>query len=168
MPQVRQKGHWVCDRRSKLKKEAAYGAQEELLMLITATPRIEPQWTPATDASNTVDMAAPIRHLREGKVFAQLSEKEEHDNKSWIYDTGATKHMSGSRVAFIELNGVVRGTVRFNDDLVAEIEGHESAVFICKNGECCSFTGVYIIPHLMVNIISVSQPRFLRHPQGVT
>jgi hypothetical protein len=70
-------------------------------------------------------MAAPIRHLREGKVFAQLSEKEEQDSKSWIYDTGATKHMSGSRVAFTELNRAVHGTVRFGDDLVAEIEGRE-------------------------------------------
>jgi hypothetical protein len=30
-------------------------------------------------------------------------------------------------------------------------------VFVCKNGESRSFDGVYFIPHLTTNILSVSQ-----------
>jgi hypothetical protein len=103
--------------------EAAYAAQEEeSLMLITATPRIEQQQTSAAGADKTVDMVAHVGYLRE-KVFAQLGE-EEHNIKSWICDTGATNHMLGSRAAFTtELDAAVRGTVCFSDDSVAEIEG---------------------------------------------
>jgi hypothetical protein len=150
------KGHWARDCWSKPKKEAAYATQEEeSLMPITTTPWIEPQQTPAAGASKAVDMVAHVVHLREEKVFAQLGEKEEHDSKSWICDTGATNHMSGSRAAFTELDAAVHNTVRFGDNSVAEIEGRGSVVFICKNGECRSFVGVYFIPWLMVNIVSV-------------
>jgi hypothetical protein len=112
---------------------------------------------PVSGASNTVNMAAHIIHMCEEKVFAQLSGKEEHDSKSWICDTGAMNHMSGSRATFIELDATVRGTVRFSDESVAEIEGRGSVVFIYKNGERRSFAGVYFIPQLMANIVSIGQ-----------
>jgi hypothetical protein len=84
-------------------------------MLVTASPqiRVAPQ-------AGTVQVAAAatkeggdagiggavthIVHLREEHVFAQLGEKEEHDCKSWICDTGATNHMSCSRAVFVELD----------------------------------------------------------------
>jgi hypothetical protein len=74
-------------------------------------------------------------HLREEKVSAQLGEKKDRDVGAWICDTGATNHMSGSRDAFSELDKTFRGTVRFRDDSVAEIEGRGVVVFRCKNGE---------------------------------
>jgi hypothetical protein len=115
------KGHWARDCRSKPKKEAAYVAQEEeLLMLITAPPWIEPQQMSVVGASKVVEMAAHVVHLRE--VFVQLGE-EEHNNKSWICDTGAMNHMSGSWVAFPELDAVMCSTVCFGDVSVVEIEG---------------------------------------------
>jgi len=95
-------------------------------------------------------------HLKE-EIFVQLREKEERDSKVWICDTGATNHMSGSRVAFFDLDTSVCGTVRFGDDSVAEIEGRGSIQFQCKNGELRSFAGVYFIPRLTANIISVGQ-----------
>jgi hypothetical protein len=100
---------------------------------------------------------AHIVHLREGHVFAQLGEKEEHNCKSWICDTGATNHMSGSLAAFAELDTTVRGTVRFGDDSMTEIEGRGVVEYLCKNDERRSFAGVYFIPWLTANIISVGQ-----------
>jgi hypothetical protein len=50
---------------------------------------------------------AHIVHLCEERVSAHLREKEEHDCKSWICDTGATNHMSGSWVAFAKLDTAV-------------------------------------------------------------
>jgi hypothetical protein len=40
---------------------------------------------------------------------------------------------------------------------VARIERRQTIVFVCKNGESQSFDGVYFIPHLMTNIVSVGQ-----------
>jgi hypothetical protein len=40
---------------------------------------------------------------------------------------------------------------------MTEIEGKGVVEFLCKNGERCSFTGVYFIPRLTTNIVSVGQ-----------
>ncbi|XP_062232883.1 uncharacterized protein LOC133930247 [Phragmites australis] len=96
--------------------------------------------------------------IREEKVFVQLGRAEENrDAKRWILDTGATNHMTGSRAAFVEMNTKVCGTVRFGDESVARIEGCGTVMFVCKNGEHRSFAGVYYIPQLTTNIVSVGQ-----------
>jgi hypothetical protein len=95
--------------------------------------------------------------LQEGKVFVQLGAKEQRDPRSWICDTGATNHMTGSRAAFADLDTAVSGSVRFGDDSMAEIEGRGTVLFNCKNGEHRSFTGVYYILRLTVNIVSLGQ-----------
>jgi hypothetical protein len=78
-----------------------------------------------------------------------------HDASVWIIDTGATNHMTKSHAAFIDLNTRVWGTVQFGDDSVAEIEGWGNVEFACKNGELQRFDRVYLIPKLMMNIMSV-------------
>jgi hypothetical protein len=40
---------------------------------------------------------------------------------------------------------------------MADIEGKVTVVFLCKNGERRMFAGVYYIPWLMANIVSVGQ-----------
>jgi hypothetical protein len=90
-------------------------------------------------------------------VFVQLSVKEGRNSKSWIYDTGAMNHMTGSRAAFADLDMAVCGSVRFGDDSVAEIEGRGTVLFLCKNREHHSFTSVYYIPQLTANIVSLGQ-----------
>jgi hypothetical protein len=96
-------------------------------------------------------------NLREEKVFINLRTKEERDSKLWIYDTGATNHKTGSRAAFTNLGTVIHGSVWFSDDSVAEIKGCGRVLFECKNGEHRSFTGIYFIPRLMENIVSLRQ-----------
>jgi hypothetical protein len=51
----------------------------------------------------------------------------------------------------------VWGTVRFGDDSPAKIKGHDKVEFLCKNGECRVFEGVYFIPKLTANIVSVGR-----------
>jgi hypothetical protein len=63
--------------------------------------------------------------------------------------------MIGSCAAFVDLDTRVRGTVHFGDDSIAEIEGHGRVEFICKNSEHHRFEGVYFIPQLAANIVSV-------------
>ena len=67
--------------------------------------------------------------LREEKVFSHLRYEEQSDEETWVGDTGATNHMSGSCTAFTELDTVVLGSVRFGDNLVAQIEGCETFMF---------------------------------------
>ena len=96
-------------------------------------------------------------HLREEKAFAHLGEREVRDEETWVLDTGATNHMTGSRTVFNELDTTVVGTVRFGDDSVARIEGKGAIVFLCKNCEHRSFAGAYYIPRLTTNIVSIGQ-----------
>jgi hypothetical protein len=149
------KGHWARDCRSKPKKEAAFTTQEEeLLMLVTAMPEI--QTNGDHQAAVTQDAAAThLVHLYEQKVFAQLGVREEHDHRSWICDTGATNHMSGSQSAFTELDTAVQATVRFGDDSVTEIKGRGTVEFLYKDGEHHTFAGAYYIPRLTANIVSL-------------
>jgi hypothetical protein len=72
-------------------------------------------------------------------------------------DTGATNHMTGYRGAFADLDTRVRETVHFGDDSTMEIEGRGKVEFLCKNGERRVFEGVYFIPKLMANIVSVGR-----------
>ena len=86
--------------------------------------------------------------LREEKVLVHLDAEEDNGARSWVLDTGATNHMSGSRAAFTDLDTAVIGTVHFGDDSVARIEGCGIVLFAYKNGEQRSFSGVYYIPQL--------------------
>jgi hypothetical protein len=64
--------------------------------------------------------------------------------------------MTGSCVAFIDLDMRVRGMVRFSDDSVTEFEGRGKVQFTCKNGERI-FGRVLYIPMLSANIISIGR-----------
>ncbi|KAI4370868.1 hypothetical protein MLD38_019168 [Melastoma candidum] len=101
--------------------------------------------------------AAQEIHLHENKLFVQLGEKGEGGNTRWILDTGATNHMTSQRASFAELDTGVRGTVRFGDGSVVAIEGRGTIIFKCKNGEHRPLFGVYYIPKLTANIISLGQ-----------
>jgi hypothetical protein len=51
----------------------------------------------------------------------------------------------------------VLSTVCFSDDSVVWIEGHGTIMFVCKIGESRSLDGIYFIPRLTTNIVSVGQ-----------
>jgi hypothetical protein len=57
----------------------------------------------------------------------------------------------------MKIDTTVLGIVCFGDDSVARIEGRGIVVFVCKNSESRSFDGVYFIPRLTTNIVSVGQ-----------
>lgn len=103
-----------------------------------------------------VEPPAPV-HLVEDQLFVQLGGNQEGDTARWILDTGATNHMTGVRSAFADLNTGVRGTVRFGDGSVVGIEGRGTVLFSRKNGEHQKLAGVYHIPKLTANIVSLGQ-----------
>jgi hypothetical protein len=95
--------------------------------------------------------------LHEEKMFAHLDQEKECDARTWVLDTEAMKHMSRFQAAFTKFNMTVMCTVCFGDDSVARIESRGTVVFVCNNDESRSFDGVYFIPRLTTNIVSVGQ-----------
>jgi transposase InsO family protein len=65
--------------------------------------------------------------------------------------------MMGERSFFSELDTGVHGTVRFGDGSVVAIEGRGTILFKLKSGEHQELAGVYYIPKLTANIVSLGQ-----------
>jgi transposase InsO family protein len=161
------RGHWAKDCRSKPKAQQAYVAQEEdeEPALLLAKVQLDPPRPRVAAPTNVVSPPSAPRALSpmgelavvEAKVFAQLDGGGEHDPAMWILDTGATNHMTGSRSAFAELDTAVTGTVRFGDGSVVRIEGRVTVLFSCRFGEHRGIAGVYYIPRLTANIVSLGQ-----------
>jgi hypothetical protein len=142
-------GHWAHECRSKPNKEQVHIAQDEekaSLMLASAT-LIRPE---------VISSSAEVE-IHEEKVFTHFDEEKERDAGTWVLDTGVTNHMSGCWTAFTKIDTAVLSTVCFGDDSVVRIEGHGTVVFVFKNDESPSFDGVYCIPRLTTNIVSVGQ-----------
>lgn len=92
-------------------------------------------------------------------MFAQLDggEDGDRDDTLWHLDTGATNHMSGCRTAFHDLDTQIRGVVKFGDSSEVPIEGAGTVVLQGKGGEHTHIAGVYFIPRLTTNIVSLGQ-----------
>ena len=157
-------GHWAKDCRGK-KKNAAHvaEAQEEeraLMYLVAETEVITPPRSCplSVSASPTSSPQAPI-HIHERKVLLHLSseEKEVVAPCRWVLDTGAMNHMTGSRRLFAELDTSVTGIVKFGDGSMVDIEGKGTVLFALKSGEHHRLDGVYYIPRLTTNIVSLEQ-----------
>ena len=81
----------------------------------------------------------------------------ESQENTWYLDNGASNHMTGHREKFEKLNKTVKGEVKFGDGSLIKIEGNGSIRIACKNGETRVLHGVYCIPTLKSNIISLGQ-----------
>jgi hypothetical protein len=101
--------------------------------------------------------ASAAAHLMEKKVVLQLDGDAKRDTGLWYLDTGATNHMTGARDAFTELDTSIQGMVKFGDGFVVSIEGCGSIMFETKTGEHRRLLGVYYIPRLTANIVSLGQ-----------
>lgn len=103
--------------------------------------------------------------LEEAKVLAHLDDDPDPtdlDNDPdpadlWYLDTGATNHMTGVRSVFSEPDTAVTGFVKFGDGSIVTIAGCSTILFTYKNCEHRRLTGVYFIPRLTANLISIGQ-----------
>ncbi|XP_062230264.1 uncharacterized protein LOC133927967 [Phragmites australis] len=53
-----------------------------------------------------------------------------------------------------KIDSGIRGTIKFGNGSIVDIEGHSTILFTCKTGEHRVLMGVYFIPQLTTNIIS--------------
>ncbi|XP_072150820.1 uncharacterized protein [Setaria viridis] len=153
-------GHWAkeCPKR---RRDSAHLAQaeeeEEAHTLLLATAVEEVNATPSLSApAGATATPSPI-HLDESHLFVQLGERSDGATTRWILDSGATNHMTGARSAFADLDGSIRGSVRFGDGSTVVIEGRGTVLFKGKTGEHQKLVDVYHIPRLTANIISLGQ-----------
>jgi hypothetical protein len=58
---------------------------------------------------------------------------------------------------FSKIDNKVQGTVRYGDGSVAKIESRGTILLKCKTGEHKVLAGVYLIPRLTANIVSLGQ-----------
>jgi hypothetical protein len=154
------KGHWAHECRKKKRNEVAQAhfsqkEEEEQSLLMAHSVVIHSKLPPPPHSPSLPPHRA--MHITEQKVYANLGPGQHHDRGLWVLDTGATNHMTGSREVFAELDTQIYGTVKFGDGSITQIEGWGTIIITCKNGEHRTLTGVYFIPYLKVNIISIGQ-----------
>jgi transposase InsO family protein len=65
--------------------------------------------------------------------------------------------MTSERAAFWSLDTSMRGMVRFGNGSVTAIQGRGTILFKCRNGAHKALAGVYLIPRLTTNIVSLGQ-----------
>jgi hypothetical protein len=157
-------GHWAKDCRGK-KKGVAHVTHakedEHALMYIAAETEVTAPHMLCSHPRPLPPAAEPQAyvHLVERKVLLHLSKEKEEvmGPRRWVLDTGATNHMTGTRAVFAKLNTSVTGTVKFGDGSMVDIKGKGTVLFACKSGEHHRLDGVYYIPRLTTNIMSLGQ-----------
>ncbi|WVZ67203.1 hypothetical protein U9M48_016315 [Paspalum notatum var. saurae] len=166
-------GHWARDCRAPKRGErseqanlAQEGAEEPVLLLARMEGETEEEDEPVllmaqacTLASRAEEVFTAPLQLEEQRAQVLLGAEGEQkvEAERWYLDTGASNHMTGSRVAFAELDSAVTGTVRFGDNSVVTIAGRGTVLFSCRDGGHRALTGVYFIPRLRSSIISLGQ-----------
>lgn len=95
--------------------------------------------------------------LDEPRAQAHLGAVGDDQEQRWYVDSGVSNHMIGCRAAFSDLDANKIGTVKYGDGSRVHIRGQGTVVFRCRNGEHRVLTGVYFIPQLRSNIVSLGQ-----------
>ena len=98
--------------------------------------------------------AVNLDELRAQVYLGRMGGEQE---QRWYLDSGASNHMTGSKVAFSELDDDVTGTVKFGDGSRVAIRGRGTIIFRCQNSEHRALTDVYYILQLHSSIISIGQ-----------
>jgi hypothetical protein len=146
------RGHWARECRKKNCDKEVHVVQakddDEPTLFMASVAVTEP----------IMSQAHPTAvHLNESCLFVQLGEKGDGDDTCWILDSGATNHMTGIHGVFSKIDLRVRGIVQFGDGSVANIEGHGMILIKSKTRGHKALTGVYSIPCLTANIVSLGQ-----------
>uniref|UniRef100_A0ACD5XRG8 Uncharacterized protein n=1 Tax=Avena sativa TaxID=4498 RepID=A0ACD5XRG8_AVESA len=155
-------GHWAkecrkAQRDRERKNEVANLAEEQgeppaLLLASIDVVTEAPEATMVQAAPVTVAVGTQAVFLNEEKVVPVPAAAG-----VWYLDTGASSHMTGVRDAFVTLDESVKGSVRFGDGSLVEIGGKGNLLFRCTDGNQRVLAGVFFIPRLRTNIISLGQ-----------
>lgn len=93
----------------------------------------------------------------EGFLLMAQKEEDAESDTMWYLDSGASNHMCGHKHLFKELKTVEDGHVSFGDASKVKVEGKGTICFLQKKGVVGSIEGVYYVPNLKANILSLGQ-----------
>lgn len=113
-------------------KEEAHHVQaepEQPTLLLSTVNTMHIKGSSCEVMTSRVHMYDRVVHLNENKV---VSIDRDEGNNVWVLDTGASNHMTGCLEALTSLDKSVRGTVRFGDGSLVEIEGIRSMMLQTK------------------------------------
>jgi hypothetical protein len=152
-------GHWKqhCKCPKKDRREEVHHVQadtDQPVLLLETVNAVCVEELQSGAQPRTTGVEHQVVHLNEEKVY---STDRDDDKDAWVLDTGASNHMTGRREALASLDTTVRGTVRFGDGSLVEIEGIGSVMLQTKKVGHKVLTEVYFIPKLKSNIISLGQ-----------
>jgi transposase InsO family protein len=152
-------GHWKEDckkppRRERKEEAHVATADNESPSLLLATASVIHVLKAPSVACVSAARETDVVHLNERKVYPR---DQDEDQDIWVLDTGASNHMTGRRDALSSLDTSVRGTVKFGDGSLVNIEGIGSVVLQTKKEGHKVLTDVYYIPKLRSNIVSLGQ-----------
>ncbi|GKD42884.1 zinc finger, CCHC-type containing protein [Tanacetum coccineum] len=139
-------GHYASECPNKKKGEEA-----------NLTQTIDEEPTPMMVISQ--ENASSEVFLNEEKVIVNILQTGEPrvESDMWYLDNGASNHMTGDRSKFHKLDERDTGRVKFGDGSTVAIMGKRLILFDCKNDDQQLLNGVYFIPRLESNIISLGQ-----------
>jgi hypothetical protein len=100
-------------------------------------------------------------------VRVELRRAPHDKDPAWYLDTGASNHMTGVAGVFAELDKSVSGKVRFGDGSVVDIHGCSTILFAVDDERHRQLDGVYWIPRLKSNIVSIGQLDEIGYPTHV-
>jgi hypothetical protein len=132
-------------KRSKSTKENGYSAANEE----TNSDKSETSSSSDSDSSADDDETVEKVHLSREKI-------REATPADWIFDTGATRHMSNQVQLFRNLKQIPTVTIQCGGgDLVASQCG--TVQVVCEDGSWCEMKGTLFVPELGVNLISAKR-----------
>ena len=125
-------GNWKedCKKPKRERKEEAHHAQadaDQPSILLATVNAVRVQLRDVESSERC--MTRQVVHLNEKKVHPGDCDE---DRDVWVLDTGASNHMTGRCKALVSLDMSVRGTVRFGDGSLIEIEGIGSVMLQAK------------------------------------
>nr|KYP40819.1 Retrovirus-related Pol polyprotein from transposon TNT 1-94 [Cajanus cajan] len=92
----------------------------------------------------------------EEMLLMALEGSKENDQECWFLDSGCSTHMCGVKRWFIDLDEQFREVVKLGDGRTLSVMGRGN-VKLCVEGRIQIITGVYYIPNLMNNLLSIGQ-----------
>ena len=153
-----------CPNRKQEKKAEAHLAQADdddkatiLMVTFCALHDVEAEERVEVMAMEGSGKALKAVNINEPRTQVHLGCMGADQEQRWYLDSGASNHMTGSKASFSELDDDVTGTVKFSDGSRVAIQGRDTIIFRCQNGEHRALTDVYYIPQLRSSIISIGQ-----------